>query len=138
MRRFIWLAIGLSALAIGLLYAETSHVLKATVWIVPWDHEGTLRVQPGDVVELWTRPLGLLPENLDARFRASKVGRGIELVGETLPHKEGTMERLYFFKAFDPGAATLKIELLNGDGTVRETRTYQVEVTSSPPAACED
>ncbi len=52
----------------------------------------------------------------------------MELVGETLPHKEGTMERLFFFKAFDPGPATLKVELIGGDGAVRGTRTYQVEV----------
>ena len=132
MRRLLWLAFGLGAIGVGILYAETHQMSKRTVWIVPYDYQGTLRVQPGDVIELWTWPLPLVPDNLESRFRASKEGSGVELVGETLPHKEGTMERLYFFKAFDPGPATLKVELLNADGTVRETRTYQVEVAPPP------
>jgi hypothetical protein len=132
MRCLLPFALCLGALAIGLLFAETAGVSKHTVWVVPWDHEGTLRVEPGDVIEVWTEPLAVIPANLEARLRASKVGQGVELVGEALPHKEGTMERLYFFKAFDPGPATLKVELLNADGTVRETRTYRVEVVRPP------
>jgi hypothetical protein len=132
MRCLLPFALCLGALAIGLLFAETAGVSKHTVWVVPWDHEGTLRVEPGDVIEVWTEPLAVIPANLEARLRASKVGQGVELVGEALPHKEGTMERLYFFKAFDPGPATLKVELLNADGTVRETRTYRVEVVRFP------
>jgi hypothetical protein len=54
----------------------------------------------------------------------------VEYIGETLPHKEGTMERLFFFRAFEAGPATLTVELLNKDGTVRETWTYQVEVAA--------
>jgi len=122
--------LALGAAAAGLLLAETGQVTKRALWIVPWDHEGLLRVQRGDVIEVWTKPLAVVPENLESRFRASKEGRGVELVGETLPHKEGTMERLYFFKAFDPGPATLKVELLGADGTVRETFTYPVEVVA--------
>jgi len=133
MRYLLPFALCLGALAIGLLFAETAGVSKHTVWVVPWDHEGTLQVEPGDVIEVWTEPLAVIPANLEARLRASKVGQGVELVGEALPHKEGTMERLYFFKAFDPGPATLKVELLNADGTVRETRTYRVEVVRPPP-----
>lgn len=132
MRYLLPFALCLGALAIGLLFAETAGVSKHTVWVVPWDHEGTLQVEPGDVIEVWTEPLAVIPANLEARLRASKVGQGVELVGEALPHKEGTMERLYFFKAFDPGPATLKVELLNADGTVRETRTYRVEVVRPP------
>lgn len=132
MRCLLPFALCLGALAIGLLFAETAGVSKHTVWVVPWDHEGTLRVEPGDVIEVWTEPLAVIPANLEARLRASKVGQVVELVGEALPHKEGTMERLYFFKAFDPGPATLKVELLNADGTVRETRTYRVEVVRPP------
>jgi len=133
MRYLLPFALCLGALAIGLLFAETAGVSKHTVWVVPWDHEGTLQVEPGDVIEVWTEPLAVIPANLEARLRASKVGQGVELVGEALPHREGTMERLYFFKAFDPGPATLKVELLNADGTVRETRTYRVEVVRPPP-----
>jgi len=132
MRYLLPFALCLGALAIGLLFAETAGVPKHTVWVVPWDHEGTLQVEPGDVIEVWTEPLAVIPANLEARLRASKVGQGVELVGEALPHREGTMERLYFFKAFDPGPATLKVELLNADGTVRETRTYRVEVVRPP------
>jgi hypothetical protein len=54
----------------------------------------------------------------------------VELVGETLPHKEGTMERLFFFKAFDPGPATLKVELANAEGEAREAWSYAVEVAA--------
>ena len=54
----------------------------------------------------------------------------MELVGETLPHKEGTMERLFFFRAFDPGPATLTIELLNADGEARQTWSYHVVVAA--------
>ena len=133
MRYLLPFALCLGALAIGLLFAETAGVSKHTVWVVPWDHKGTLQVEPGDVIEVWTEPLAVIPANLEARLRASKVGQGVELVGEALPHREGTMERLYFFKAFDPGPATLKVELLNADGTVRETRTYRVEVVRPPP-----
>jgi hypothetical protein len=135
MRRLRWMLPCLVVLAAGLLYAGADRVTERTLWIVPYDQEGVLRVRPGDVIEVWTQPLPVIPENLEARFRASKTGQGVELVGETLPHKEGTMERLYFFKAFDPGPATLKIELINMDGSVRSTRTYQVEVaeaTSDP------
>ncbi len=132
MRRLLWLPLGLAVLGAGLLCAETAQVPKRTVWIVPHDYQGTLCVQSGDVIELWTWPLPLVPDNLESRFRASKEGRGVELVGETLPHKEGTMERLYFFKAFEPGPATLKVELVHMDGAVRETRTYQVEVAPPP------
>jgi len=130
MRRLVLLAVVLGAAAIGLLRAETAQVVKHTVWVVPWDHQELVSVQPGDVIEVWTRPLPVIPENLESRFRSSKDGRGVELVGETLPHKEGTMERLFFFKAFDPGPATLKVELVYADGEVRETWSYAVEVAA--------
>ncbi len=130
MRCLLPFALCLGALAIGLLFAETAGVSKHTVWVVPWDHEGTLRVEPGDVVEVWTRPIPFIPENLDVRFRASKVGPGVDLVGDTLPHEEGSMERLYFFRAFDPGPAILKVEQVDGEGNVQGAWTYQVEVMS--------
>jgi len=133
MRRLLWLPVGLALLAAGLLYAETAQVSKRTVWIVPYDHQGTVRVEPGDVIELWTEPLAVIPENLESRFRASKTGSGIELVGETLPHKEGTMERLFFFKAFEPGLAALKVELVHAEGRILRTWTYQVEVLAPEP-----
>jgi len=132
MRRLLWVFLGLVALGVGILYAKTTPVTQRTVWIVPCDYQQTIRVHPGDVIELWTEPLAVIPQNLESRFRASKVGQGMELVGETLPHKEGTMERLFFFKAFDPGPATLKVELIDGGGAVRATRTYQVEVIPPP------
>jgi len=130
MRRLLWLTLSSGAVAAGLLFAETTSVSKHTVWVVPWNHQGTLRVQSGDVIEVWTRPIPFIPENLDVRFRASKVGPGVDLVGDTVPHKEGSMERLYFFRAFDPGPAVLKVEQVDGDGKVCETWTYQVEVSS--------
>ncbi|MDH4179191.1 MAG: hypothetical protein OEV33_01670 [Armatimonadota bacterium] len=130
MRRLVLLAVVLGAATIGLLRAESVQVVKHTVWVVPWDHQGLVNVQPGDVIEVWTRPLPVIPENLESRFRASKEGGGVELVGETLPHKEGTMERLFFFKAFDPGPATLKVELVNAEGEVREAWSYAVEVAA--------
>jgi hypothetical protein len=135
MRRFLLLALGIIVLAAGFLYGEVAEVTKRTVWIVPYDHAGTLRVQPGDVIEVWTTPLPLVPDNLESRFRASTEGRGIELVGETLPHKEGTMERLYFFKAFEPGPAAIVVELVHRDGTVRDTWRYEVEVAD---ASCQE
>lgn len=134
MRRPLWLLLGLPLLGVGILgilYAGTAQVSQRTVWIVPYDHQHTLRIQPGDVVELWTEPLALIPDNLESTFRASTAGPGVELVGEALPHKEGTMERLFFFKAFEPGPATLKVELVHAEGAVRNTWTYQVEVV--PP-----
>ena len=130
MRRLVLLAVVLGAATIGLLRAESAQMVKHTVWVVPWDHQGLVRVQPGDVIEVWTRPLPVIPENLESRFRASRDGRGVELVGETLPHKEGTMERLFFFKAFDPGPATLTVELVNAEGEVREAWSYAVEVAA--------
>lgn len=101
---------------------------KHTVWVVPYDHSGKIEVMAGDVIELWTLPLPLIAENLDKTFRASREGGGVELVGYTLPHREGSMERLYFFKAFDAGPATLKVELLDGEGSVQGTWAYEVEV----------
>ncbi len=130
-----WLLLAVTVPAMCVLHADDDPMRKHTVWVVPWDYREVIRVQPGDVIEIWTRPLPVIPANLEARFRASKLGRGVELVGETLPHKEGTMERLYFFKAFDPGPATLKVELLDRDGQVRETFTYRAEVQ---PAAGSD
>jgi hypothetical protein len=127
MRQALWLALVVGAAA-GTLYAGAHLLPRHTVWVVPWDCTETIRAEPGDVIEVWTRPLAVIPENLEARFRASKVGRNVELVGETLPHREGTMERLYFFKVFEPGAATLKVELLDRKGEVRDTFTYAVEV----------
>lgn len=135
MRRPFWLLLGIALLAggiLGILYAGAPQVSQRTVWIVPYDHQGTLRVQPGDVIELWTEPLALIPDNLESTFRASKAGPGLELVGEALPHKEGTMERLFFFKAFEQGAATLKVELVHADGRVLNTWTYKVEVLPPP------
>jgi hypothetical protein len=136
MRRPLWLLLGLPLLGVGILgilYAGTAHVSQRTVWIVPYDHQQTLRIQPGDVIELWTEPLALIPDNLESTFRASTAGPGVELVGEALPHKEGTMERLFFFKAFEPGPATLKVELVHAEGAVRNTWTYQVEVVPPQP-----
>lgn len=130
MRRHGWLGLLICVLAATLLYAETGRLGKHTVWVVPWDCREPVRVRTGDVIEVWTRPLPLILENLDARFRASKTGQGVEYIGETLPHKEGTMERLFFFRAFEAGPATLTVELVNKDGTVRETWTYQVEVAA--------
>jgi hypothetical protein len=128
MRQALWLTLVVGAAAVGTLYAGAHLLARHTVWVVPWDCKEIIRVEPGDVIEVWTRPLAVIPENLEARFRASKVGRNVELVGETLPHREGTMERLYFFRAFEPGPATLKVELLDRSGEVRETFTYAVEV----------
>jgi len=136
MRRPFWLLLGIPLLGVGILgilYAGTAQMSQRTVWIVPYDHQGTLRVQPGDVIELWTEPLALIPDNLESTFRASKTGAGVELVGEALPHKEGTMERLFFFKAFEPGPATLKVELVHADGRVLNTSTYKVEVVPPQP-----
>jgi len=136
MRRPFWLLLGIALLGVGILgilYAGTAQVSQRTVWIVPYDHQGTLRLQPGDLIELWTEPLALIPDNLESTFRASKTGAGVELVGEALPHKEGTMERLFFFKAFEPGAATLKVELVHAEGAVRNTWTYKVEVAPPQP-----
>ena len=132
MRYLVLSLLGLAAVGAGLLYAGSSEMSKRTVWIVPYDCQDALQVQPGDVIEVWTRNLPVIPDNLEARFRASKVGTGVELVGETLPHKEGTMQRLFFFKAFDPGPATLKVELVNMDGAVREAWSYQVQVLERP------
>jgi len=131
MRKTLWLALALGTMVVGLVFAGASEMTKHTVWVVPWNHRGMLRVQPGDVIEVWTKPLAVVPANLESRVRASKEGRGVELVGETLPHKEGTMERLYFFRAFDPGPAALKVELVGADGAVRETFTYSVEVKAA-------
>lgn len=128
MGRLVWPLAGFAAAAAVILYAGTAQVSKRTVWIVPYDCQQTLRVQPGDVIEVWSEPLAVIPQNLESRFRASKVGGGVELVGEALPHKEGTMERLFFFKAFEVGPATLRVDLIGGDGAVRETRSYRVEV----------
>jgi hypothetical protein len=128
MRKVLWLVLALGVVAVGLVFAGANGVKKQTVWIVPWDHQGLLQVTPGDIIEVWTKPLAVIPENLESTFRTSKEGRGVELVGQTLPHKEGTMERLYFFKTFDVGPATLKVELLGPDGSVRETFLYEVEV----------
>jgi hypothetical protein len=136
MRRSWWLAaVGLCVLAAGLIYAGTSAVSKQTLWIVPYDYQGTLQVQTDDAIEVWTEPLAVIPANLESRFRASRTGRGVELIGDTLPHREGTMERLFLFKAFDPGPAALKVELVGGDGQVRSTRTYAVEVVAPKPSA---
>lgn len=133
MRWLLWLTLGLSLIVVGVLAAEGVEVEQRTAWIVPHDYDGVLRVQPGDVIEVWTQPLPLIPANLESRFRASTEGAGVELVGEALPRKEGTMERLFYFKAFEPGPAALTIELVHRDGTVRETRTYQVEVEAAEP-----
>jgi len=130
MRSICLVLLSIAVLGMCIACAETKRVSKGTVWIVAHDCEEPLKVAAGDVIEVWTQPLPVIPENLETRFRASREGRGVELVGETLPHKEGTMERLFFFKAFDPGPATLKVELLDAKGEVRETRTYQVEVTA--------
>jgi hypothetical protein len=135
MRYLWWLVLAVTVVAMCVLQADDGPMSKHTVWVVPWDCQEVIRVQPGDVIEVWTRPLPVIPANLEARFRASKLGRGVELVGETLPHKEGTMERLYFFKAFDPGPATLKVDLLDRDGQLQETFSYRVEVQAA--AGCE-
>ncbi len=136
-RNLLAALIVLAALAAGLACAEMSSLSKRTVWIIPADHQQTIQVQPGDVIELWTTPVPLLPDNLDLTFRASRVGQGVELIGDTLPHREGTIQRIYFFKAFDPGSATLKVELLNADGSLRDSHTYQVEVVPPEPAECD-
>lgn len=136
MRRWVlWGALAACALAVGLLFAGSEPMTKHAVWVVPWDHRGTLQVETGDVIELWTEPLAVIPRNLESRWRASCAGRGVELVGEALPHKEGTMERLFFFKAFDPGPATLKVDLLDKEGQVLESWSYRVEVVAPKPAA---
>ena len=103
-------------------------VQKHAVWVIPYDYSGGITVMKGDVIELWTAPLSMTFQNLEATFRAAKEGKGVELVGSTLPHREGTKERLFFFKAFDAGPAKLKVELLNKDKTVRQAWVYKVEV----------
>jgi len=85
-------------------------------------------VRPGDVIELWTRPVPLTAETLEAEFRASRSGRAVDQVGEALPRREGAMERMYYFKAFEPGSATLTVELLDAEGRVLDTWRYPVEV----------
>lgn len=106
---------------------------KHTLWVVPWDHTGRVEVASGDMIELWTKPLPLIAENLDVRWRAEAEGRGVELVGQSLPHKEGTMERLFFFKAFEECEAALKVDLLGADKKVRETWRYEVIVKKRVP-----
>jgi len=131
MRWILLLGLGILVYAAGTMCAQPRGVSQGTLWMIPWNHDGVVRVQAGDVVEIWTKPLPIIPENLEARFRASKDGRGIEFLGETLPHKEGTMERLYFFKAFDPGTATAKIDLVGREGNVMETFAYEIEVLAA-------
>lgn len=128
MRRSVWTGLLLCAVAASVLFAEAVGVRKHTLWEVPWDHQGTLRVRPGDVIELWTRPVPLTAETLEAEFRASRSGRAVDQVGEALPRREGTMERMYYFKAFEPGSATLTVELLDAEGRVLDTWRYPVEV----------
>lgn len=130
MKQVVLVAAVAAAIVAGIVWAGPSQMTQATVWVVPWDQQGVIEARAGDVLEVWTRPLALVPENLEASFRAKKEGRGVELVGEALPHKEGTMERLYFFKVFEPGPATLTIELVERDGSVRETFSYRVEAVA--------
>jgi len=103
-------------------------VQKHVVWVIPYDYTGGISVAKGDVIELWSAPLPMTFRNLEAAFRAAKAGQGVELIGSTLPHQEGTKTRLFFFKAFEAGPAKLKVELLNKDQSVRQTWIYKVEV----------
>lgn len=106
---------------------------RHTLWVVPWDNTGKVKIAPGDMVELWTKPLPLIAENLDVRWQADAEGRSVELVGQSLPHREGTMERLFFFKAFEEGEAALEVDLLGADNDVRETWRYEVIVKKTVP-----
>ncbi len=115
----------------GFVWSGASTVKSATLWVVPWDYEGVIEARPGDVIEVWTRPLPVIPENLEARFRPSVSGDAVAYIGDVLPPKEGTMERLFFFKVFAPGEARLQVELVDGDGSVREVRCYQIEAAAS-------
>ena len=114
------------------LGGESTNVKKFAVWVVPYDHVGRISVNKGDVIELWTSPLPVIPDNLDVEIRVTKQGQGIQQIGHILPSKEGTMERIYYFKAFNPGLANLKVELINEDGAIRKTWTYEVDVRPQP------
>lgn len=116
-------SMGILAFAVGKVVVQ-----KHTVWTLPADYSGTLTIARGDVIEVRTVKLPMIRENLDIDFQASKKGSGIEFVGSVFPHKEGTTERLFLFKAFDAGTATIKIELLNADKSTRTIWNYTIRV----------
>jgi hypothetical protein len=132
MKRFIGLFAVVMVLVIAAccIGAGGTGVVKHTVWVIPYDFTNPLTVAPGDIIELRTTRLPLIADNLGISFNTSVTAthNNVEQIGSGLPHREGTMERSFFYKAFDAGAATLSVSLLNADKTVRQTWSYKVVV----------
>ncbi|MFQ5809644.1 MAG: hypothetical protein ACE5JM_08495, partial [Armatimonadota bacterium] len=75
------------ALVLG---ADKPTLRKQAAWIVAPEHPGEIKVQVGDVVQIESQRLPVIPMHLGKRFSAKQNGRALHTIGKLPPAGEGS------------------------------------------------
>ena len=113
------------ALALG---ADKPTLRRQTAWIVEPEHAGEIKVQVGDVVQIESQHLPVIPVHLGKRFKAKIEGRSLHTIGSLPPAGEGSFHASFYYKASDPGRSTVTVTLHDAQGTQLESWDYVVVV----------
>ena len=101
-------------------------MMKKNLFIVSCVHKEPVMVKTGDMVQICTPKLALVPANLEKSFRFEYDKIKLRLVGETLPPGEGIMGKEIYFKAEREGEAFVKVFLLDKDKKAIESYQYKI------------
>ncbi len=104
---------------------------KQTVWIVPHEHTGEIKVQIGDVVQIESQTLPVIPMHLGKTFKATLEGRAVQRIGSLPPEGEGAFHASFYFKAVAATRTTVTVILLDAEGKQLQTWDYVVVVESA-------
>jgi hypothetical protein len=113
------------ALALG---ADKPTLRKQVAWIVAPKHTGEVRVQVGDVVQIESQRLPVIPMHLGKRFSAKQNGRALHTIGRLPPAGEGSFHTSFYYKASAVGQSTVTVSLRDAEGKELQSWDYVVVV----------
>jgi len=112
------------------LSADKPTLRRQTAWIVAPGHTGEIRVKVGDVVQIESEMLPVIPMHLGKTFKVGVKGRFLQTIGSLPPEGEGAFHSSFYFKAVAAGRATVTVALRDAEGKQLQTWEYVVVVES--------
>jgi hypothetical protein len=87
-----------------------------------------IELKVGDMIEMASPMLPLVPANLDKEFQVTYDQKTLRLIGDLTPDVEGVMGREYYFKAIFPGDGFIEITVSDAEGEVLEKHSQDILV----------
>lgn len=105
---------------------ENQDVVKKNLFIIKSTNKMPVEITIGDVIQVETVMLPLIPENLGKTFEFEYDKSKLRLLAATPPSGEGTMGKEIYFKAEEVGSASVKTFLLDEEGKIIESYEYTI------------